>query len=196
MRLRTIYAWRDDTDGSISNSSFPFCQSSTDPRVGSVPWNLTDVTLWLILTNGEPGTVGLRFRCVLLEADRWIIALCPDCHFPRRAGIRVLGCFPLGLHSLSCPVTIAEQLRTRKQALNVLSKALNVRDLAEIIQLEEGTVRKHIRRGHVPYLEPLTKPRRGALTRRAPCYFVGTTRQIFSNWWHTVRTSRAATRGG
>ena|SRR6266446_9225930 len=60
------------------------------------------------------------------------MALRPDYHFPRRAGIRVLGCFPLGLHPLSCPMTIAEQLRTCKQALNV-------GDLAEIIYLEEGT---------------------------------------------------------
>ena len=24
----------------------------------------------------------------------------------------------------------------------------------------------------------------------SPCYFVGTRRQILSNWWHTVRTAR------
>jgi excisionase family DNA binding protein len=41
-------------------------------------------------------------------------------------------------------MTIAEQPRTRKQALNV-------RDLAEIIQVEEGTVRRHIRQGDIPY---------------------------------------------
>ncbi len=72
------------------------------------------------------------------------MALCPDCHFPRRAGVRVLGCFPLGVHRYIAPMTIAEQPRTRKQALNV-------RDLAEIIQVEEGTVRRHIRQGHIPY---------------------------------------------
>ena len=66
---------------------------------------------WAHLDEREPGTVRLGFKGVLLEADRWIMALCPDCHFPRRAGIRVLGCFPLGLHPLSYPVTIAEQLR-------------------------------------------------------------------------------------
>jgi hypothetical protein len=66
---------------------------------------------WAYLYEREPGTVRLGFKGVLLEADPWIMALYPDCHFPRRAGIRVLGCFPLGLHPLSCPVTIAEQLR-------------------------------------------------------------------------------------
>jgi len=60
------------------------------------------------------------------------------------SGGRVLGCFPLGVHRYIAPMTIAEQPRTRKQALNV-------RDLAEIIQVEEGTVRKHIRQGHIPY---------------------------------------------
>ena len=38
-------------------------------------------------------------------------------------------------------------------------------------------------------------PARRAYQAR-PGYFVGTTRQMFSTWWHTVRTSRAATWGG
>ena len=35
------------------------------------------------------------FKGVVLEAHSCIVALCPDRHFPRRAGLHVLGCLPL-----------------------------------------------------------------------------------------------------
>jgi excisionase family DNA binding protein len=40
-------------------------------------------------------------------------------------------------------MTLAEQLRSRKHALSV-------NELAEILQLDPNTVRRHIRRGHIP----------------------------------------------
>jgi excisionase family DNA binding protein len=43
-------------------------------------------------------------------------------------------------------MTIAEQLRTIKHALNVDT-------LAEILQLDQGTIRRHIKRGHIPYFK-------------------------------------------
>jgi len=44
------------------------------------------------------GTIGLGSRCVVLEEDRWIVALCPDCHFALRHGIPALGGPPLEFH--------------------------------------------------------------------------------------------------
>jgi excisionase family DNA binding protein len=43
-------------------------------------------------------------------------------------------------------MTLAEQLRSRKQALSV-------NELAELLQLDPKTVRRHNRRGHIPYFK-------------------------------------------
>jgi excisionase family DNA binding protein len=43
-------------------------------------------------------------------------------------------------------MTIPEQLRTIKHALTVA-------EMAQLLQLEEGTIRRHVRRGHIPYFK-------------------------------------------
>jgi excisionase family DNA binding protein len=43
-------------------------------------------------------------------------------------------------------MTIVEQLRSRKHALTV-------KELAELLSLDEETVRRYVRRGHIPYFK-------------------------------------------
>jgi len=43
-------------------------------------------------------------------------------------------------------MTLAEHLRTIKHALGV-------HDLADILQLDEGTIRRYVRRNHIPYFK-------------------------------------------
>ena len=48
----------------------------------------------------EAAVIELGFKGVVLEAHSCIVALCPDRHFPRRAGLHVLGCIPLDSYPL------------------------------------------------------------------------------------------------
>jgi len=48
----------------------------------------------------EAAAIEVGFKGVVLEAHSCIVALCPDRHFPRRAGLHVLGCIPLDSYPL------------------------------------------------------------------------------------------------
>jgi hypothetical protein len=48
----------------------------------------------------EAAVIELGLKGVVLEAHNCIVALCPDRHFPRRAGLYVLGCIPLDSYPL------------------------------------------------------------------------------------------------
>jgi hypothetical protein len=48
----------------------------------------------------------LGFRCVVLEEDRWIVAVCADSHFDGRIGIYALDWVPLELLGPRFPLPV------------------------------------------------------------------------------------------